>query len=148
MSLGGSHSTFTGTHRADYSTSIWQWPSYWSEKCAPFFASLLASMQGLTAARSLGKVPRKRTGRPPTEWLDQPFNFWRFMCALDLAPAQVYEQKPKGFYRGEVPTHPVWRENLFILASGGFPLLVQILSYLIFPGASSLRATCIWRDGR
>lgn len=79
-------------------------------------------------------VPRKRSGRPPTEWLDQPFNFWRFLCSLDLAPAQVYEQKPKGFYRGEVPSHPVWRENLFILATGGFPLLVQIFSYLLFPG--------------
>jgi hypothetical protein len=75
--------------------------------------------------------------------------FLETLCAIDLAPPEVYEDKPKDLdvrpccsrdgipaqaaQRGPVPVHPIWKENMFLLSIGGAPIFAQALSYYAFP---------------
>lgn len=57
---------------------------------------------------------------------------------LELCPAEVFLDKPKGYHRGPVPYHPEWRVNLFILSAGFPPIALQLAWYLAFPGELSV----------
>lgn len=86
---------------------------------------------------NLSRIPegdKRGKGRPKTTWPYQKWGFWEFLAASDIAPADAYTPKPKGYRRSEtIPEHSVLLENGFIIANAAPPLLLHALSYHIFP---------------
>jgi len=56
-----------------------------------------------------------------------------FLCDLATCPPSVHELKDEKMDRGRPPTHPIWRENVFIITRGLAPLAVQQLAYWAYP---------------
>ncbi|GAA5936181.1 sterol desaturase family protein [Sporobolomyces koalae] len=74
--------------------------------------------------------------RPPSTFYlkkKTQMNVAEFLCNLATCPASVHELKDEEIDRGPLPTHPIWKENVFILTRGLAPLVVQQLSYYFFP---------------
>ncbi|GAA5864158.1 hypothetical protein JCM5353_002844 [Sporobolomyces roseus] len=74
--------------------------------------------------------------RPPSTFYlkkKSEMNVAEFLCDLATCPTEVHELKDEKMDRGRPPTHPAWRENLFIISRGLAPLVVQQLAYWAYP---------------
>lgn len=80
--------------------------------------------------------PRKQI-RATTTWhlKPKPTNFADWVARHDLGPPEMYEPQPDYVDRGPVPSHPIWRENAFVLRWLLVPLAAQ-WALLHFTGTS------------